>query len=71
MWIHFKLKANFFGDIDSYNDKEWKEETIQQAMISLQGMEEFYVYMNIVWLYLSKTLFYVNFAYSDLWFRLT
>ena len=29
-------------------------------MILLQGMAEFYVYMNIVWLYLSKTLYYVH-----------
>ena len=27
-------------------------------MISLQGMAELYVYMNIVWLYLSKTLYF-------------
>ena len=33
---------------------------IQQAMISLHGMAEFYVYMNIVRLYLSKTKYYVH-----------
>ena len=31
-----------------------------QAMISLQETAEFLVYMNIVWLYLSKILYHVH-----------
>ena len=41
-----------------FETRLWFQE--QQAMISFQGMAEFYVYMNVVWLCLSKTLSYVR-----------